>query len=42
MKTFRKHLNEKLKDEEFKSIYNEEREVMEIFLQLSKEKKSTG
>ena len=34
MKTFRKHLNEKLKDERFKRLYDEERQLAELSLKI--------
>ena len=34
MKTFRKHLNEKLKDERFKRLYEEERQLAELSLRI--------
>ena len=34
MKTFRKHLNEKLKDERFKGLYEEERQLAELSLRI--------
>jgi HTH-type transcriptional regulator/antitoxin HipB len=42
MKTFRKHLNTKLIDKEFKQLYNEEREMLEISIQLLKARKNMG
>ncbi|MGD2091701.1 MAG: helix-turn-helix transcriptional regulator [Candidatus Aminicenantes bacterium] len=42
MNTFRKHLNTKLKDKEFKQLYNEEREMFEISIQLLKARKNMG
>lgn len=34
MKTFRKHLKEKLKDERFKILYDEERQLAELSLKI--------
>jgi HTH-type transcriptional regulator / antitoxin HipB len=34
MKTFRKHLKEKLKDEEFKEMYEEEKQLLEIAMKI--------
>jgi DNA-binding XRE family transcriptional regulator len=34
MKTFKKHLNEKLKDEQFKKLYDEERQLAELSLKI--------
>ena len=34
MKTFRKHLNEKLKDERFKRLYDEEHQLAELSLRI--------
>ncbi len=34
MKTFKKHLNEKLKDEQFKKLYEEERLLVELSLKI--------
>ena len=42
MKTFRKHLNSKLKDKEFKQLYDEEREMLEIAIQLLEARKNMG
>jgi predicted transcriptional regulator len=42
MKTFRKHLNSKLKDKEFKQWYDEEREMLEISIQLLEARKNLG
>ena len=42
MKTFRKHLNEKLKDKQFKQIYDEEREMLELSLQVLNTRKNLG
>lgn len=42
MKTFRKHLDIKLKDKQFKKQYDEERELLEISLQLLNARKNLG
>ena len=42
MKTFREHLNTKLKDKEFKQLYDEEREMLEISMQLLNARKNLG
>ena len=42
MKTFRKHLNTKLKDREFKQLYDEEREMLELSLHLLNARKNMG
>ncbi len=42
MKTFRKHLDAKLKDDELKEMYNEEREMLEISFQLLNARKKLG
>ena len=35
MKTFRQHLKNKLKDKEFKALNEEERQLLDIALQIS-------
>jgi len=42
MKTFRKHLNTKLKDKEFKQLYDEERVMLEISIQVLNARKNMG
>ncbi|MGD2090643.1 MAG: helix-turn-helix transcriptional regulator [Candidatus Aminicenantes bacterium] len=42
MRTFRKHLNTKLKDKEFKQLYEEEREMLEISIQVLNARKNMG
>jgi len=42
MKTFRKHLNTKLKDREFEQLYDEERKMLEISVKLSYARKNLG
>ena len=42
MKTFSKHLNKKLEDKEFKQLYDEEREMLEISIQILNARKNLG
>lgn len=42
MKSFRSHLNSKLKDPEFKKLYEEEQKLAEIALKLCKLRKKLG
>lgn len=42
MKTFRGHLKTKLKDNQFKELYNEEREMLEISLKLLNARNNLG
>ena len=42
MKTFRKHLNDELKDEGFNRIYHEEKELLEISLKVVTTRKELG
>ncbi len=42
MKTFRKHLNNELKDNEFNRIYHEEKELLEISLKVVNTRKELG
>ena len=42
MKTFRKHLNTKLNDKEFRQLYDEEREMLELSLQVLNTRKDLG
>jgi len=42
VKTFRKHLNEKLEDKQFKQLYDEEREMLEFSLQVLNTRKNLG
>ena len=42
METFRKHLNESLKDPKFKEIYDEEKELFEIAMKLHEYRKKSG
>ena len=34
MRTFRKHLNEKLKNDQFRRLYEEERQIAELSLKI--------
>ena len=42
MKTFRKHLNEKLKNDRFKRLYEEERQLAELSLMILGTRESKG
>jgi len=42
MKTFKKHLKECLKDKEFKELFDEEKELLEISLKIQKARKKAG
>jgi len=42
MKTFRKHLNECLKDDDFKELYHEEKELLRLSLALQEARKNAG
>ncbi|MCK4766113.1 MAG: helix-turn-helix transcriptional regulator [Candidatus Aminicenantes bacterium] len=42
MKTFKKHLDTKLKDKEFKQLYDEERELLEISMRIMAARKKLG
>ena len=42
MKTFRKHLNNELKDKEFNRIYHEEKELLEISMKVVTARKELG
>ncbi len=42
MKTFRAHLEEKLQDEDFKELFDEERELVRIGLELAEERAARG
>ncbi len=42
MKAFKAHLKEKLKDNKFRKIYNEERELLEISMKILEERKQLG
>ncbi|HLP57463.1 MAG TPA: helix-turn-helix transcriptional regulator [Candidatus Deferrimicrobium sp.] len=42
MKTYRQHLNEKLKDKQFKQLYDEEREMLELSMQVLNTRKNLG
>lgn len=40
MKTFRKHLNEKPKNDQFRRLYEEERQLVEFSLQIFETRKN--
>ncbi len=42
MKTFRKHLDEKLKNKKFKSIFDEEKELTYIALKIHRKREALG
>lgn len=42
MKTFRSHLKESLKDEKFREIYEEEKELLDVSLRLQEARKKAG
>jgi HTH-type transcriptional regulator / antitoxin HipB len=42
MRTFRAHLKEKLKDEQFKELFNEERELLRIGLEIAEARQKSG
>ena len=42
MKTFRKHLNEKLKSERFKKLYSEERQLAELAVKIHGAREQLG
>ncbi|MCU0290128.1 MAG: helix-turn-helix transcriptional regulator, partial [Acidobacteria bacterium] len=42
MKTYREHLNKKLKDKKFKQFYDEEREMLELSMQVLNTRKNLG
>ena len=42
MKTFKKHLDVSLKDQEFKDIYNEERKLIELSLRIHEAREKSG
>jgi HTH-type transcriptional regulator / antitoxin HipB len=42
MKTFKKHLNEKLKNEHFKKLYEEERQLTELSLRILDAREKQG
>jgi HTH-type transcriptional regulator/antitoxin HipB len=42
MKTFKSHLHQSLKDEKFKEIYNEEKELLKLSLALQDARKKAG
>ena len=42
MRTFKSHLKNKVKDSEFKELYDEERELLEISIRLLQARKQLG
>ncbi len=42
MKTFKKHLNDSLKDSGFNEIYNEERKLIELSLKIHEAREKSG
>jgi HTH-type transcriptional regulator / antitoxin HipB len=42
MKTFKKHLNEKLKNEQFKRLYEEERQLVELSFRILNAREKQG
>jgi len=42
MKTFKKHLDDSLKDPEFNDIYNEERKLIELSLRIHEAREKSG
>lgn len=42
MKTFKKHLNESLKDEDLKAQYNEEKKLIELSLKVHEAREKSG
>lgn len=42
MKTFKKHLNDSLKDPELNEIYNEERKLIELSLRIHEAREKSG
>ena len=42
MKTFKKHLNEKLTNKEFQELYDEERKLLEISIKIHEEREKHG
>jgi HTH-type transcriptional regulator / antitoxin HipB len=42
MKTFKKHLNEKLKNEQFKRLYEEERQLVELSFRILNAREKKG
>jgi DNA-binding XRE family transcriptional regulator len=42
MKTFKKHLKEKLKNSHFKEIYEEEKEILELSLKIVEARENLG
>jgi len=42
MKTFRKHLDKKLKNDQFRRLYEEERQLVEFSLKIFETRKNKG
>ena len=42
MRSFRKHLNEELKDPQFKKYYEEEKELLKLAMKISGKRKELG
>jgi len=42
MRTFRKHLNEQLQDQNFKNCFEEEKQLLELSLKIYEERERTG
>lgn len=42
MRRFRAHLKEKLKDEQFRALFNEERELLRIGLEIAEARERSG
>jgi HTH-type transcriptional regulator / antitoxin HipB len=42
MKTFRRHLRESLKDPEFKQLYDEEKELLDLSMKLQEARQKSG
>lgn len=42
MKTFKKHLNESLKSDDFSSLYNEEKKLIELALKVHEAREKSG
>jgi Helix-turn-helix. len=42
MKTLKSHLKESLKNEKFKELFEDEKELLDVSLQLQEERKSAG
>ncbi len=42
MKTYRKHLNKKLKNDQFRRLYEEERQIAELSLKILETRENKG